>query len=308
MFTIVIPVYNRELLITRLLDSIAAQTLRPLSVIIVDNASTDGTHLCVENWISNHNNIGINFQLLIEKTPGAAAARNCGLRAVSTPYCCFFDSDDTLRPEFAETIINKFTSTKAPDIVLYKSATHLPGTRVLSNTPSKKHILRKHILHGTLATQAYAARTEVFLNAGEWNPDTKIWDDWELGIRILRNTQLAISDPADNVIADKYFIEDSITGNTFADKVIELEKVLAIAEHDVSDNKYYSSLIQLVRARLAGRIRREGDKSAAKKILSKIKPKNLRSKIVMYGVYYHTILFKHGSALWAEPLLRMLNK
>lgn len=308
MFTIVIPVYNREFLITRLLDSIAAQTLRPLSVIIVDNASTDGTHPCVENWINAHNNIGINFQLLKELAPGAAAARNCGLQAVTTPFCCFFDSDDTLRPEFAETILNKFTSTEAPDIVLYKSTTHLPGTRALSNTPSKKHILRKHILHGTLATQAYAARTEVFLNAGEWNPDTRIWDDWELGIRILRNTQLAISDPAENVIADKYFIEDSITGNTFADKVIELEKVLAIAEHDVSDNKYYSSLIQLVRARLAGRIHREGDKDTAQLILSKMSHTNRRSKAILYAAYFYTRLFKRGCDIWAEPLLRLLNK
>lgn len=308
MFTIVIPVYNRELLITRLLDSIAAQTLRPLSVIIVDNASTDGTHLCIKNWISNHNNIGINFQLLIEKTPGAAAARNCGLRTVSTPFCCFFDSDDTLRPEFAETILNKFTSTEAPDIVLYKSITHHVNGKTGVLSPSVKNIYRNHIIHGTLCTAAYAARTEIFHKAGTWNPEATIWDDWELGIRILHIPNLTISDSGSAILSDIYIQEVSITGTSFADKTEQLDNVLSFAAENVADDNYSLSLIQLVRARLAGRIRREGDKSAAKKILSKIKPKNLRSKIVMYGVYYHTILFKHGSALWAEPLLRMLNK
>ncbi len=308
MFTIVIPVYNRKRLITRLLDSIAAQTLRPLSVIIVDNASTDGTHLCVENWISNHNNIGINFQLLTEKTPGAAAARDCGLRAVSTPFCCFFDSDDALRPEFAETIINKFTSSEAPDIVLYKSLTHYTDAKSLTISPSTKNIFRKHILHGTLATQAYAARTELFRNAGGWNPETRIWDDWELGIRILSIPKLKISNPETIILADKFHIEASITGNTFADKASELENVLAIAEHDVSDNKYYSSLIQLVRARLAGRIHREGDKDTAQLILSKMSHTNRRSKAILYAAYFYTRLFKRGCDIWAEPLLRLLNK
>lgn len=308
MFSIVIPVYNRKHLITQLLDSIAIQTLRPLSVIIVDNASTDGTFQCVEKWISNHQNIGIEFQLLIEKTPGAAAARNCGLRAVSTPFCCFFDSDDSLRPEFAENILNKFSSPEAPDIVLYKSSTHYPDAKVHTANPSRKNIFRNHILHGTLATQAYAARTELFRNAGGWNPETRIWDDWELGIRILQIPELKISDPEPNIIADKFNHNESITGNIFADKASELETVLTIAGRHVAHDKYCHSLMQLVRARVAGRIRREGDKSAAKKILSKISPKNPLSKIVIHGVYYHTILFKRGSALWAEPLLRLLNK
>ena len=41
--SVVIPVLNREDLVTRCLDSVWAQTLRPLDVIVVDNNSTDGT-------------------------------------------------------------------------------------------------------------------------------------------------------------------------------------------------------------------------------------------------------------------------
>lgn len=43
LITVIVPVRNRAALVTRTLDSIAAQSLRPLRLIIVDNASSDGT-------------------------------------------------------------------------------------------------------------------------------------------------------------------------------------------------------------------------------------------------------------------------
>ena len=52
--TVVVPVYNREHLVTRALDSIAAQDLRPLSLIVVDNNSTDHSLETVRRWAENH--------------------------------------------------------------------------------------------------------------------------------------------------------------------------------------------------------------------------------------------------------------
>lgn len=43
LISIVIPVYNRAAVVTRTLDSVFAQTARPLQLILVDNASTDGS-------------------------------------------------------------------------------------------------------------------------------------------------------------------------------------------------------------------------------------------------------------------------
>ena len=51
--TVVVPVYNREHLVTRTLDSIAAQDVRPLSLIMVDNNSTDHSLDVVRMWRPN---------------------------------------------------------------------------------------------------------------------------------------------------------------------------------------------------------------------------------------------------------------
>ena len=96
--TIVVPVKNRATLVLRTLGSIKAQTWRPLKVIVVDNASTDGTPESVENWIEKHGAPDFEVTLDREPEPGAARARNRGLEAVDTRLMMIFDSDDMLSP------------------------------------------------------------------------------------------------------------------------------------------------------------------------------------------------------------------
>ncbi|MDE6511022.1 MAG: glycosyltransferase family 2 protein, partial [Muribaculaceae bacterium] len=96
--TVVVPVFNRALLIRRCLDSIYGQTYRPLSVIVVDNASTDSTFSEVEAWIEAHVEEGFSIRLLSEERQGAAYARQKGLEHTLTDKVMFFDSDDVMRP------------------------------------------------------------------------------------------------------------------------------------------------------------------------------------------------------------------
>ena len=54
LFTIIIPVYNREALVQRTLDSVLAQTHRPLQLVLVDNCSTDGTLQVLQQFADRH--------------------------------------------------------------------------------------------------------------------------------------------------------------------------------------------------------------------------------------------------------------
>lgn len=94
--TVVVAVWNRAALITRTLDSIAAQTRQPRSVIIIDDASTDNTVETVRKWIVQHD---LPVELLINlENRGVAETRNAGLRKVTTRYAAFLDSDDVWLP------------------------------------------------------------------------------------------------------------------------------------------------------------------------------------------------------------------
>lgn len=94
--TVVMPTYNRAALVERALDSIRAQTLPVRRIIIVDDASLDGTREVARAWAQRHNQ-----RLHVEVLPhnvGPAAARNRGIELSQTAYVAFLDSDDEYLP------------------------------------------------------------------------------------------------------------------------------------------------------------------------------------------------------------------
>lgn len=179
---IVIPVYNRAEIVKRTLASLAAQTLRPLHVILVDNASTDLTYNVLQDWKNSIQTDDFIVDILQCPAPGAAAARNTGLSAVKEPWTMFFDSDDIMPPAHAENVVNYINET---DVIGW-------DVEEISGNKSKRlPFVHKgqedydNLFHGGMATQRWAARTELFRSAGGWDEGVRYWDDIELGARIL---------------------------------------------------------------------------------------------------------------------------
>ena len=75
--TVVIPVYNREGIVLRTLESLDRQTCRDFRVVLVDNASTDRTREVLEQW---GRRTDLEVEIICENRPGAAAARAAGLK------------------------------------------------------------------------------------------------------------------------------------------------------------------------------------------------------------------------------------
>ena len=91
-FSVIIPTYNRLLMLQRAISSVRNQTLKPAEIIVVDNASTDGT---VE-WLSQQDDI---TTCLHESNQGVSAGRNTGINKASSDWLAFLDSDDEWEPE-----------------------------------------------------------------------------------------------------------------------------------------------------------------------------------------------------------------
>ena len=88
----IIPVYNRAAMLREAVDSVLAQTYRPIEIIIVDDGSTDDTSR-VADELSN------DFTRVIHQTNGGAgAARESGRRAARGEFIQHLDSDDLLLP------------------------------------------------------------------------------------------------------------------------------------------------------------------------------------------------------------------
>ena len=106
----VIPVYNGERFIRATLDSLAAQTLRPDRVIVLDDASTDGTTQLVETYEP------LDCELIrSEKNEGLFCNFNKALGyATECDFLHYICADDVLLPGFMERMTDALADAPAP--------------------------------------------------------------------------------------------------------------------------------------------------------------------------------------------------
>ncbi len=97
-FSVIIPLYNKEAEVGRAVRSALAQTCVPVEVIVVDDGSTDGSAVVVEDIGSPA------VRLIKQRNAGVSAARNRGMAEASGDYYAFLDADDEWEPRFLEKI------------------------------------------------------------------------------------------------------------------------------------------------------------------------------------------------------------
>lgn len=93
--SVIIPTYNSWKTLKSCIASIQKQTLKPLEIIVVDNASTDKTQEGMQKLLSiNHKSSTIKY-LRLRKNLGVTGGRNKGIREASkdADYVFFFDHD-----------------------------------------------------------------------------------------------------------------------------------------------------------------------------------------------------------------------
>jgi glycosyltransferase involved in cell wall biosynthesis len=92
LITCIVPVCNGERYLGEALDSILAQTHRPLEIIIVDDGSTDSTRAVVAKY-------GDRVRYVWQTNSGPASARNLGLSRAAGEFVAFLDADDLWHAE-----------------------------------------------------------------------------------------------------------------------------------------------------------------------------------------------------------------
>lgn len=93
--SVIIPVRNRPVLLREAVESVLAQTYRPIEILIVDD-STDRTVDVIRELVAA--NPGV-ISVRPQDGRGIGAARNIGLAEARGEFIQFLDSDDVLMPD-----------------------------------------------------------------------------------------------------------------------------------------------------------------------------------------------------------------
>jgi glycosyltransferase involved in cell wall biosynthesis len=95
--SVILPVFNREGSIGRAVRSVLDQTHSDLSLLVVDDGSTDGSREVVDRFVDDRLTL-----LALPTNGGVCVARNAGLCEASDSLVAFMDSDDVWLPQKLE--------------------------------------------------------------------------------------------------------------------------------------------------------------------------------------------------------------
>lgn len=109
MISVIVPVYNVEKYLDNCVESIVNQTYKDLEIILVDDGSPDNCPVMCDEWAKKDDRI----KVIHKENGGVSSARNIGLDNVTGEYIGFVDSDDYLKSNMYELLIENLTATNS---------------------------------------------------------------------------------------------------------------------------------------------------------------------------------------------------
>ncbi len=101
--SVIIPVYNVEKYVSECIESVLAQSLNGVEIILVDDGSTDNSGQICSDYANKYPQ---NIKYIRKVNEGVSIARNTGLSYAKGEFVHFMDSDDTIDETFYENCYN----------------------------------------------------------------------------------------------------------------------------------------------------------------------------------------------------------
>ena len=119
----IIPVFNAERFLAEAIDSVFAQTYRPIEVIVVDDGSTDGSAEVAARY-------GDRVRYIFQENQGHASARNRGIAEAKGDFLAFLDADDRWHPEKLKRQASVLADDPSVDLCYAKTHNFVDGAAV----------------------------------------------------------------------------------------------------------------------------------------------------------------------------------
>lgn len=186
LITVIIPVFNRQLFVRKVVENVFAQNYPALELIIVDDGSTDQTRRIIAG-------LPYDIRYFHQTNEGPASARNRGIRDASGEFIALLDSDDLWPENNLWHLLKEFEMDPELEIVRgYAQLFRTTEDGEMEYTGNFKESFPDYIGAGLY-------RRSVFEKVGLFDPEMRFGEDadWfnrarEKDIRILRTEAITL--------------------------------------------------------------------------------------------------------------------
>lgn len=275
-FTVIIPLYNKETYIKKAMESVLAQTLSDFELFVVNDGSTDKSLEVADNFKDER------IKIFTIPNQGPAAARNLGIKYARGKLIAFLDADDTWEENHLETL-RKLHHTYV-DAGMYCTGYYkrypkgIKKAAVFSGIPEGfagmlPDYFKAACIDSPASASSVCIPAAVFDRLGRFDTTLHTGEDTDMWIRIALASKIAMH----NIPTVNYniHIQNSLSKSAFeTDKLHLLSKYTAAEKKNPSLKKY----LDLNRYAFAVGYTLSGKKKLRKEALKNINYKSLNPK------------------------------
>lgn len=234
LISIIVPVYNAEKHLSQCVESILAQTLTNIELILVNDGSADASPEICKHYAKLDNRI----RVIHQKNLGPSAARNKGLAIAQGKYIGFVDADDYIACDMYETLLTDLISHDA-----CMAKTNFTKTTSSGEVVTKRETGKCHLWVSQKAIYSFLVRditisiwnglySRELTDGFRFNEDAFFGEDLDFTYAMLAaSTKMCFRDEC------KYFYrmhESSLTKSGFNERSLHLIPILS---HIICDIK-----------------------------------------------------------------------
>ena len=188
--SVIIPTFNRFNLISRAIDSVLSQTIKPFEIIVVDDGSSDNTSTFIKN---NYKSV----KLIKQNNLGVSKARNVGIKNSSGDWIALLDSDDEWEKNKLEVQIKSLSEYDYYSVCHTNEIWIRNGIRVNQKKRHQKYggdIFDKCLDICRISPSSIMFKKNIIDEVGWFDEGLPICEDYDLWLRITANFKILFID------------------------------------------------------------------------------------------------------------------
>ena len=182
--SVYMPTKDRRKLLQAAVESVLAQTYRPLELIVVNDGSSDSTHAWLDELAASNPAIRVIHH---EKPLGAPRSRNEAIRAARGEWVTGLDDDDEFEPQRIECLLAfalLLEKSAVPFSAVYSQYNTVRGDSAVPTTKRGSASLQDLFANNHVGNQIFA-RKNVFISAGLFDESLPAWQDLDMIMRVV---------------------------------------------------------------------------------------------------------------------------
>lgn len=249
MFSVVIPLYNKELSISNTIQSVLNQTFQNFEIVVVNDGSTDNS-LEVVKQINDSR-----IRVINKPNGGVSSARNRGIEESNFEWIAFLDGDDLWEKFHLEEIV-KMMKVYPKEKVYVTSFEYSDGRKMYrhprsSNIFKIENYFKEAIKENLICSIIIVIHKDCFETSGVFNEQLNRGEDLDLWARLARSFDIIKS----KKVTATYRVDAENRSNQTFDLIknrvyyFDFNSKLAQSEINYYKNEIINRLKELLRKR-----------------------------------------------------------